>query len=38
MNGGLAGMLGAGADFGDDEAGDSLSKRVKKKKRHKKRK
>lgn len=35
MNGGLAGMLGGSSDL--DEPGDSLSKRVKKKKRHKKR-
>lgn len=37
MNGGLAGMLGGGGADLDDEAGDPLSKRVKKKKRHKKR-
>jgi hypothetical protein len=36
MNGGLAGMLGSG-DF-DEESNDSVSKRIKKKKRHKKRK
>jgi len=36
MNGGLAGMLGS-EDF-DEESNDSVSKRIKKKKRHKKRK
>lgn len=38
--GGLAGMLGGGGDtgFDDDASDDSVSKRIKKKKRHKKRK
>jgi signal recognition particle subunit SRP54 len=38
--GGLGGMLGGGGDIGlgDDDGNDSVSRRIKKKKRHKKRK
>ncbi|MGQ0540596.1 MAG: signal recognition particle protein [Blastocatellia bacterium] len=38
MGGGLAGMLGNGGADLDDESGDSTSRKIKKKKRHKKRK
>jgi hypothetical protein len=42
LAGGLGGLLGGGGDMGltdnDDETNGSLSQRIKKKKRHKKRK